>query len=484
MALQTTHLAWRSLATRFTERHASSFWRLPVLVLVLLGIAFGPLYLLRGMRLVQLAGFGLVASIAAAYFFTQPFRGLVVAILVLFSGLDAYLPGPAGIALLAVALARIVFDALDGEPIDWGRPLFRIALTALLLLALTSLLVVRRLDLVLVEVRNIVIGLCLFVTLSQLARSAGRVATVTLAFGGAQAVASLLVLRGLLAAGPGALALTFATRFGGLGIDPNIHAGNLDATLPILFASMGVLSGWRRWALPPVILIAIASVILSQSRAGVLLLGLVVLVSLLRAGRRGRFVLVLSLAGLAALALALPRGYWIRFESIGQLSGIVVDRSLLLRQHAYAVAVAVFRDNWLLGVGLGNFRMEAPRHMLGEMLAHNSFLEVAASLGLFGLAAYLGCLFASLGATWQATRIAKRLGLEADARLAQGMGLSILAFCAMAMTLSMPFSPILWLLLGLANAMRGSLVTAPATPAQRSCDATLGGPTGPPSPGA
>jgi O-antigen ligase len=446
---------WRDLGDRLTARYAQSTWRLPVLVILTSLAFFTPLYFLRGFRLVQIGVLGSVAAAGAVLAFSRPFPTLLLAVFVLASGLDLMLPGPVGLGLLSIVLARIGYDGLDGKRIDWGTPRFRWSLVILLAICLGSLTVVRKLEFALIELRNLGLGVAVYVAVAGLVTSTRRIVPFFVAVVVGLAVASLLPLRGLLSSGNFAtLALALATRVGGEGLDPNLHAGNLNCTLPLLFAAVVHLRGWRRWIMVGLLPVFIGSIILSQSRAGVALLVLSIAVLLLRAGRIGRGVAIGGGLGLVAVVMWLPQAYWVRFASLGQLSHIVVDRSLLIRRNMLHIGLEIFRQHPWFGVGLGNLRVETPHYMLGGFMAHNSYLEVAGGVGIFGLIAYLVWIGSGFGMAWHASRTWSRAGAAASQNLADAILIGLGLFCLTAATLSVPYSLFLFILLALANAAR------------------------------
>lgn len=447
---------------RFAAYYARSWWRLGLLLVVGVLTIFGPLYVLRGMRLVQLGAVGFVAVACAAVALTRPFEAAVLGMFIGFSGLDAYVPGPAGAGLLLLSGARIGLDALDGKPVHWGSGAFRFLLAVLLVAALTSLHGVREMQYVFAEVRNMALGFGAYLTVAHFADRPRRVAVVMAALALALTVASAVPLLALVTGGGlSVINIALAGRIGGLGTDANMHAGDVNAVIPLLIASALTLRGWIRWVLWLSVPVLVASVIASQSRAGVLLLAIMSLVLFLRAGRVARRVAFVALLALGVVALSLPRNYWVRFESLGQFRGIVVDRSLLLRQAEGRAAMKVFQDHPLFGVGLGNHRMHAPRHMLGAWKAHNSYLEVASSMGIVGLAAYLAWLLTGAHMAWDAARRWRQGRGSPDRRLADAALIGLAVFCATELTLSMEFAPTLWTLLGIAAAVYRC---APQTP--------------------
>ena len=119
-------------------------------------------------------------------------------------------------------------------------------------------------------------------------------------------------------------------------------------------------------------------------------------VLLLRMAKRGRIVLYVLIAA-AGLFLILPAGVWERFGGIRQLTSTatiaMADRegSAEERWKIQKVAWRIFADHPIAGVGLGAYRnannMYAPE--LGRRDTHNTYLNLAAELGLPGLLLWL-----------------------------------------------------------------------------------------------
>jgi O-antigen ligase len=249
------------------------------------------------------------------------------------------------------------------------------------------------------------------------------------------------------------LALASEARVSAGGWDANVAAVFGNCMIPIAAFLAFDRRGWRRAGLFVVLLVLVASVILSGSRAGLAVLGAVLVLLLLR-GRRYRPLAVVCAGIVIAVVTFMPERYWMRFLSVAQLGDIVVDRSLQLRQEALETGLVLFRENWLTGVGLGNFLVESTRFMSTPVMAHNAFVEVAVNLGAFGLLAYVIWLASGVGMVARATRLYRIAHDDSHAEMARVIGLGVLFFCVGALTLSIPFYPILWLLLALANGCR------------------------------
>lgn len=455
--------AWQRLGDDLATRYGRSAWRLPLLVVGTGLVVFGPLWLLRGMRLVQIGALALAGSLAAAAGFAHPFPTLAVGLFLAFSGLGLHLPNLMVAGLLALPAARAAYDALTGERLDFGSFGFRLALAALLAAAAGSLTMVVDLGHALDYVEVVVLGLLAYVAMVRYVDRMSRATVVVVAMAAGLGVGTMVVLRGLAAAGgAGLLALATEARFGGLRGDPNVQAAFANCALPLLLVVLVRARGWaRRLGLVVLLLLLIATVVLSQSRAGMLLLPLILLALLLRE-RRARVFALVGIVALAAAALLLPRAYWVRFVSIGQLGGIVVDRSLQLRQHEFTGGLQLFLDHPWLGVGLGNFSEHSPRFMLGGFVAHNAFVEIAASLGIAGILAYLAWIGCGLAMARAASRRFRAAGRRGDRAFADGLVVAILAFCASALTLSIALYFVIWVLFGLAAALRRIALEAEA----------------------
>ena len=134
------------------------------------------------------------------------------------------------------------------------------------------------------------------------------------------------------------------------------------------------------------------AVVVSFSRGG--FLGLVAIggVLLWKAGRGRRFVTILAALVIGgAFLISMPSGYSDRVFTIlhseqDQTNSAQERRELLER------GVDVITHHPIIGVGVGNYSIYSIR----SLVAHNSYIEIAAELGLAGFAAYLVLIFAPL----------------------------------------------------------------------------------------
>ncbi len=452
------------MGDELSDRYARSWWRLPSLFLLGL-VALLPLFWLRGPRLVILTVGGLVLAVAGAVLFAQPFASLLVMFFIGYSALGRFIPGPVAGILLLVVVARLVYDVLGGARLEFGSRPHRLALAVLLATCLTSTLAARNWSYVGDQALLIACGLSTSLAIAHFAREPRRVVAVCLAMSGGIAVSTLAVLRGLLGAGGGGklLELVGELRLGGLGFEPNALAVFANTLLPLVLASLAHVARRARWALVVILLLLISTVILTQSRGGMLVLG-ATLVGLVLRARRARPYAVAVLIASVTVALLLPPVYWVRFESIAQFGGIVVDRSLQIRQHVLEGGWQMFLDHPWFGVGLGNFRANSPSFMLGGYVAHNTYVEALASLGVVGGLAYVAWLASGIGMALGAAKRFRATGRRSDQSLAEAVAIALAVFAVSAVVLSLTFFGILFTFFGLALALhRIAAAVVPAT---------------------
>nr|WP_236650993.1 O-antigen ligase family protein [Aquabacterium fontiphilum] len=148
---------------------------------------------------------------------------------------------------------------------------------------------------------------------------------------------------------------------------------------------------WRRFRFAASVILSIA-VLLSGSRAGILVYMLMVMIWTFSALRLSWFLRLLAVAvGAAAL-------FWL--ASLNPALGLIFDAgnyteaadrtSLQDRGLLAALALDVFRTHPWLGAGLGSVR--AHELNLSGSVSHNAYLEIGAESGLVGLTLWLGLL--------------------------------------------------------------------------------------------
>jgi O-antigen ligase len=241
--------------------------------------------------------------------------------------------------------------------------------------------------------------------------------------------------------------------------DPNdICALIVTSLLLVLGLLSDRRSGTLRWAYLAPLAVFVWGFYLTQSRGGLLALmaGLGLFVALRYGWRRA---ILLGLLGLPVLGLLGARQTAISADTnTGQE-----------RIQLWSDAMVMFRSNPLFGVGENRFT-EFSTHV-----AHNSYLQYFAELGLFGGVLFLGAAYLSISGL---VRLGRPVGLgrhrvvpailDADLnRLFPFLAGAVAAWCTGMMTLTLNNLVITYAVFGMASTFLALAVTRPATPAQR-----------------
>ena len=188
-------------------------------------------------------------------------------------------------------------------------------------------------------------------------------------------------------------------RFSGPIADPNYFASLLLFLVPLAFERMLHERAWllrflALWAL----VVCLMGIYFTASRGALVALGCIAVVSLLIFQRK-RWYLILWLIPVSfLLAQFLPSEYLSRIQAMLALlpgfgGAATADRSITGRLDEWVVALSIFKDHPIFGVGLANYEAYSQEYILrlgllprGEdRQAHSLYLEVAAERGVVGL---------------------------------------------------------------------------------------------------
>jgi O-antigen ligase len=220
---------------------------------------------------------------------------------------------------------------------------------------------------------------------------------------------------------------------GRLGIlfDPNYFAAILVPAIAVaLFLLVSEERRGNRVVAAVVAVIDLAAFALTQSRGGLVGLAVALVLSILLAGRARPRVLVLVLVLVAG-----GLGYYAIDRPAHVLSGTSSGRA-----GEWRVALRMFDNHPLTGVGLGNFTVVEPSYAAQTLnlnrvglivnqphRTHNTYLEVAAELGLVGLLLFLLVIGAAIRSASrglvQLTRTADSLEFAARGLLVGAIGM-------------------------------------------------------------
>ncbi len=234
--------------------------------------------------------------------------------------------------------------------------------------------------------------------------------------------------------------------------DPNDMALLFVVFLPIVTAEALCANNFLiRIATWGTVACSLIGITLTQSRGGLLALAAVAAHALLISKKRRWLLVPLLALGAVIIAQAADDAYWHRFQELQTQE----DYNYTARDGRMTVwreGLGLLAQRPLLGVGIGQF--SAGLGMIGNgsyKTAHNSFLQLAAELGIFGLLVFLAMLR-------EAFRIARAgraspLLPAADRLRHSALLLSLTGYCVGGFFLSQAHGNILYMLLALAAVM-------------------------------
>lgn len=283
--------------------------------------------------------------------------------------------------------------------------------------------------------------LLLLVTTIAVVNNFDRLRYALLASIAGAAIASLYVIREFQASG---------------NMRPGYIAGdsNYFATCTVLVIPMAVyftkMKGpqWQRWFCVMSLLVMVIAFTLASSRGGLIGLIAAMVYMILRSGRSRKSVIALTALVLPLLLLA-PSSPLARMlhPSYGDYLGSQI------RHDFWIVGLNMIRKHWLTGIGLGNFTAYSYTITQGvegrHGMACNTFLELAAELGIPGLIAYCAILVGSLTS---AGRLRAEGTKRKDAFLhyaGQAMQAGLVGFAAAAVFVSAEYQKPFWMMVAL-----------------------------------
>ncbi len=171
--------------------------------------------------------------------------------------------------------------------------------------------------------------------------------------------------------------------------NPNDLACVLDLMLPLSLYMVLTRTGWVRVMALITSLVTAFSITFTFSRSGFIGLVLALGTVLWKVGRKYRMrIVVITVVAAVVIFAALPGAYRQRLSTIFNPETDQTN-SAQERQQLMKVAAELAVKRSVVGIGMGNFHI----YSFHEKVAHNSFLETSAELGVIGLIAYLVLIF-------------------------------------------------------------------------------------------
>jgi exopolysaccharide production protein ExoQ len=207
-----------------------------------------------------------------------------------------------------------------------------------------------------------------------------------------------------------------------------------------------------------------AGIFLSLSRGGLVALAFSLVAAVVVAGRRWRLQ-ALGLAVAVGVGAFVYFGFYAdqtaasRVTSFGNGTG---------RTDIWTVGWRMVQAHPVRGVGVGNYKTSSIHYLLQPgaierdefivdtpKVAHNTYLQVLAELGVVGASMFLAIVGFSLLCILKAARIFERLGDETMELMSRALLVALCGVLAADFFISEEFSKQLWLLLGLGPALLG-----------------------------
>ena len=257
-------------------------------------------------------------------------------------------------------------------------------------------------------------------------------------------------------------------RLQGTALDPNELASLLVASAALSAAFAANMKGRPHLRLLAGIVtgLCVLGVFLTVSRGGLIALAASLLAAILFAGRwrplaLGATVLIAA-AGFYYFAVLAPPEATERLQLTSEGETALREG----RTTIWQVAERIVEAKPLTGVGAGNFQTSARQYLLqpGALgrtdliiatpkVVHNTYLGIAAELGLVGLSLFVALILFSVGSAIQAARHFTALGDRGGEALARGLTVALAGILVADFFISQEYSKQLWLLLGLGPAL-------------------------------
>lgn len=243
---------------------------------------------------------------------------------------------------------------------------------------------------------------------------------------------------------------TYDTRLGGGLYEPNYLAAGLVLVLPVALAIALAerRPGRRRLWFGAAAVIGL-EIVLTSSRGG--FLGLLAALLTFVYKRRGLAAAVGVLAVLVAVVVTVPTTLGER--ALATLTGDAQDAPPGLEQSNRAhtalfwAGLRMIADAPLIGVGPFNFKALSGYYsgLDVNFIAHNTYLEIAAEVGVPVFIVFLGILVTTFGTLSRATRLGGTPAARELATWAGGFRAGLVGFCVAGAFISAEYEKILWI---------------------------------------
>jgi putative inorganic carbon (hco3(-)) transporter len=261
----------------------------------------------------------------------------------------------------------------------------------------------------------------------------------------------------------------YSTAGSGLAANPNDLALMINLLIPFAVALM--LTARRvlpRLVAATALLLGVAGVIVTFSRAGFLTLAAMGLVGLLALGRRRPLTLAAVVVLLVTASTMLPPGYFDRLSTITNIESDTTG-SAQGRWNDALVAMEVAARNPITGVGLDQnvLALNQERGATWREV-HNVYLQYAVDLGVPGLAMFLALFISLFRTAGRVRRVGRQRRSGRDVGITAGsVQVALVAFGVAAFFHPVAYQFYFFLAAGLALAVQNVMRTAGPAPSEQ-----------------
>jgi O-antigen ligase len=239
--------------------------------------------------------------------------------------------------------------------------------------------------------------------------------------------------------------------------DANYYSLSALLTVPIAFCLLRArLRPWQRWFCLTCLGVTLLGLTAAASRGGFVGLGAALLVTVWHNRERAR-ILCLAVLVLTPLMLVSPSSPLRRL-----LNPAESDREATANRFAaWRAGLRMVAGAPLTGIGVGNFQPLVLQYSTPgqevETIAHNTYLEVAAEMGVPGLLLYLAIAWSSVGTLDRLRRRTQRDGAPLVHQAAIALQAGVVGFLVAGFFVSAEYQRLFWLAIFLTMVL-GSLV--------------------------
>lgn len=190
--------------------------------------------------------------------------------------------------------------------------------------------------------------------------------------------------------------------------DPNFTAMRMTAILPLAYFWAKTTGKIPQLLLMGGLMVTLLAIISTGSRAGILAgIITILIISFYELRKKGTKKLLLTfailfIAGILLTSIIAPGPLQSGFSRFENLIGVIKgkespDFSISERYSLLVGGAQMFLDNFIFGVGLGNFQVHS--HEYGSQYnieSHNTYIEILAELGLVGAAIFFWLILSTL----------------------------------------------------------------------------------------